>query len=375
MSVTNLPNLSSLAYLKISNCTLHFIFEGVGHKARMEKVMLPGAIIAGASEALEYVETSRHIFLDLSYSSLQSFSFLHSMNVLTDLNLSESALTDESIEHIAYIGTNKRYLNLSNTKVSSDGIGTLPEHVPNLETLLLSGTPVDDMAVPYISMMPSLKVINLSRTNVKGLIHQEGDSPHDAPSFSALKNLSHLEKLELEEINIKDAALFPLMNLDKLIYLSLQSVSLTDASLYRVSSASKLIHLGVRDAVLTDGGLDSFIPPPAMEVLDIRGSWLLTKDVLLRFCHKHPRVEVRHELVEALDKRNFHYSSPSRLTMRTSQHKHKQSKLSMSPHRPDDIFLDQRLKYTREESLALQFSSAAFSTSTHHQGNRDSNVT
>ncbi|PIN21006.1 hypothetical protein CDL12_06302 [Handroanthus impetiginosus] len=368
-SVTNLPNLSSLAYLNMSNCTIRSLFEGVGHKARMKEVMLSGAAITDVSEAFRYVETSRLHFLDLSYSSHQSFSFLRSMNALTDLNLSDSALTDESVEHIACIGTNIRYLNLSNTKVSSDGIGALFGHVPNLKTLLLSGTPIDDTAVSYISMMPSLKVINLSRTNVKGLIHQEGDSPHDVSSFSALKNLSHLEKLELEEVNITDAALFPLMNLDKLIYLSLRSVSLTDASLYHISSAPKLIHLGVRDAVLTDGGLDSFIPPPAMEILDIRGCWLLTKDVILRFCHNHPQVDVRHELAEALDKRNFHYSSPSRGTMRTSQQKHKQGKLSVSPHRSDDIFLDQRLRYTREELLALQFSSAAFSTSTHYQGN------
>ncbi|KAI3468614.1 hypothetical protein Pfo_025277 [Paulownia fortunei] len=360
-TVTNLPNLSSLAYLNMSNCTIHSLFEGEGQKACLEKVILSGAAITNVSEAFQYFETSRLCFVDVSNSSLQSFGFLCSMKAMTDLNLSDSALVDNSVKHIAYIGANLRYLNLCNTKVSSDGIGTLSGYVPNLETLLLSGTPINDTAVSYISMMPSLRVINLSSTNVKGLLHQEGNFP-EVPSFSALESLSHLERLDLEEIHFMDAALCPLTNLGRLSYLSLRSVSLTNASLYLVSSAAKLIYLGVRDAVLTDTGLYGFIPPPALEVLDLRGCWLLTKDVLLHFCNKHPRIEVRHELVETLDKRNFHYASPSRGTVRTLEGKHKQGKLSMSPLRSDEIFLDQRLKYSREELLALQFSSIAFST-------------
>ncbi|KAL0329958.1 UNVERIFIED_CONTAM: hypothetical protein Sradi_4982500 [Sesamum radiatum] len=176
-------------------------------------------------------------------------SFLRSMNALTNLNLSDSAVVDNSVEHIAYIGANLRYLNLSSTKVTSEGIGALAGHVPNLEIVLLSGTPIDDTAVSYISVMPSLKAINLSKTNVKGLIHQESDVSDDVPTFAALQNLSHLERLDLEEIHIKDAALHPLTNLGRLSYLSLRSVSLTDASLYHVSSAPKLVYLGIRDAV------------------------------------------------------------------------------------------------------------------------------
>ncbi|KAK6137283.1 hypothetical protein DH2020_028975 [Rehmannia glutinosa] len=377
-NVTNLPNLSSLACLNMSNCTIHSLFEGGGQKVCLEKVILSGATITDVSEVFQYVEASKLCLLDISNSSIQSFSFLCSMSAMIDLNLSDSALDDNSVEHIARIGANLKYLNLCNTKVSSDGIGALAGHVPNLETLLLSGTSIDDKAVPYFSMMPSLKVINLSSTNVKGfenltssdvstisgLIHKEGNVLNEVPSFSVLESLSHLERLDLEEMHIKDTALCPLTKMAKLSYLSLQNVSLTDASLHLISSATKLKHLGVRDAVLTDGGLNSFIPPPALEVLDLRGCWLLTKDVLLHFGHKHPQIELRHEFVETIDKRNFHYSSPSRVTMkRTLQSKQKQGKLSMSPcHRSDEIFLDQRLKYSREELLALQFSSTAFST-------------
>ncbi|KAK6137292.1 hypothetical protein DH2020_028964 [Rehmannia glutinosa] len=256
-NVTNLPNLSSLACLNMSNCTIHSLFEGGGQKVCLEKVILSGATITDVSEVFQYVEASKLCLLDISNSSIQSFSFLCSMSAMIDLNLSDSALDDNSVEHIARIGANLKYLNLCNTKVSSDGIGALAGHVPNLETLLLSGTSIDDKA--------------------------EGNVLNEVPSFSVLESLSHLERLDLEEMHIKDTALCPLTKMAKLSYLSLQNVSLTDASLHLISSATKLKHLGVRDAVLTDGGLNSFIPPPALEVLDLRGCWLLTKDVLLHF--------------------------------------------------------------------------------------------
>ncbi|KAL3635691.1 hypothetical protein CASFOL_020238 [Castilleja foliolosa] len=359
--VTNLPDLCSLACINMSNCTIHSLFEGEGQKVCLEKVILSGASVADVSEALKYVETSKLCLLDISKSSIQSFSFLCSMNALTDLNLSDCALVDDSVEHIARVGSKLRYLNLSNTKVSSNGIGILAGHVPNLETLLLSGTPVDDKAILYISMMPWLKVINLSKTKVKGLIRQEDENLDDVPSFSALETLSQFERLDLEMLQIKDTAIFPIPKLSNLSYLSLQSASLTDLSLHQFSSSGKLTHLGVRDSVLTDGGIVSFVPPPTLEVLDLRGCWLLTQGVLLHFCNKYPHIELRHELV------NIDYSSPLRANMRrTSQSKHKRqskSKPYVSPVSLDETFLDQRLKYSREELLAMQFSSMTCSTS------------
>lgn len=175
-----------------------------------------------------------------------------------------------------------------------------------------------------------------------------GDATDEIPSFSALESLSHLESLALEELNIKDVSLSPLTKISGLCYLSLQSVSLTDESLYHISSASKLIHLSFRDAVVTDAGLDGFTPPAAMEILDLRGCWLLSKDVLLHFCQKHPQLEVRHEFLEALDRRNLKISSPSRLSTMSSKGKKKQGRLSMSPPlRSDQFFLGELSQTSR----------------------------
>ena len=78
-------------------------------------------------------------------------------------------VSDDSVEMIACVGGNLRSLNLGGTRVSSAGLGILAGHVPNLEILSLSQTPVDDTAISFISMMPSLKVVDLSNTNIKGI--------------------------------------------------------------------------------------------------------------------------------------------------------------------------------------------------------------
>lgn len=166
--VTSLPTLPSLAYLNMSNCIVNSVFEAEGDKVMLERFILSGATISDGSEVFLYVEASRLALLNLSNSSLHSFGFLTCMNAITELDLSGCCVGDDSVEYIACIGASLRYLNLSNTKVSSAGVGTLAGHAPNLETLLLSYTVIDDNAISYISTMPLLKFISLSGTKVKG---------------------------------------------------------------------------------------------------------------------------------------------------------------------------------------------------------------
>ncbi|KAM7491482.1 hypothetical protein LguiA_034403 [Lonicera macranthoides] len=349
--VTKVPNLPSLTFLNMSNCTIHSLFEGLGNKACLSKFIMAGASFIDISQAFLHVNTNFLYFLDVSNSSINRLGFLPNMNAMAHLDISGTSVEDDSVEMIAFIGANLRFLNLNNTRVSSVGVGILAGHVPNLETLLLSSTRIDDLAMSYIGMMPSLKVINLSSTNVRGLIQQIGDRKDLIPSLTALQNLSYLERLDMEETKVSDAALEPLPNFQALSYLSLRNGFLTDESLYRLSSIRKLIVLSIQDAVLTNGGLDSLNPPPTLEVLDLRGCWLITEDILSSFCHKHPQIEVKHELVSSLksDQDGSKYSSPTRVTSANSQRKQNQSK---------HFIVDERLKYDREELLALQFSSS-----------------
>lgn len=330
--VTKLPNISSLECLNLSNCTIDSILEGNENKAPLAKISLASTTFINEREAFLYIETSLLSFLDVSNSSLSRFCFLTQMKALEHLDLSSSMIGDDSVEMVACVGANLRNLNLSNTRFSSAGVGILAGHLPNLEILSLSGTQIDDYAISYMSMMPSLKFIDISNTDIKGFIQQVGAETDLVLSLTALQNLNHLESLNLEQTQVSDATLFPLSTFKELIHLSLRNASLTDISLHQLSSLSKLTNLSIRDAVLTNSGLGSFKPPRSLKLLDLHGGWLLTEDAILQFCKMHPRIEVWHELsvICPSDQIGSNGPSPSRTSLRASLVKQKQDPMPVS---------------------------------------------
>ncbi|WOH14885.1 hypothetical protein DCAR_0934413 [Daucus carota subsp. sativus] len=359
--VSKLPVLSSVECLNMSNCTTHSIFEGHGDKVWLRKLILTGATIEDISEALTYVDTSSLSLLDVSNSSLQEFCFLSCLVALEYLDLSSCPFIDEFVQIITYIGAKLKFLNLSNTRVTSAGVSVLVGRVPKLETILLSNTPTDDFAISHLSAMPSLKVINLTGTNVKGQIQQLGFGQDAVQSLAELQNLSCLEMLYLENTQLRDASLSPISKLHELNHLHLGG-PLTDISLCLFSSIQNLIHLSLHDAVLTGPGLNSFKPPSNLKVLDLSGCWLLTKDDLLLFCRRYPLIELKHELYHFVPSEQSisKHLSPSGVATKTGPSKKKERTLLVSPTMlKKDEFIDQRLKYSREELLALQHSSVS----------------
>ncbi|XVF53063.1 hypothetical protein PTKIN_Ptkin05aG0069400 [Pterospermum kingtungense] len=353
-NVTIFPNLSSLECLNMSNCTINSILQSEGDKASLVKLIFAGATFMNEADVFSCIEKSFLSLLDVSNSSLNQFYFLAGMKMLEHLNLSSSIMGDDSVELIVCIGANLKNLNLSGTRVSSAGIGILAGHVPKLGFLCLSHTAIDDVALSYISLMPSLKVIDLSNTNIKGFIHQPGTESHIYSTLTALQNLSYLESLNLEHTLVRDQDLYPLSNCKELSHLSLKCASLTDATLHHLSSLPKLTNLRVCEAVLTNSGLDAFTPPATLRVLDLMGCWLLTEDAVSSFLRKYPQVEIRHEVIRNLstEQKNIsHHPSLSQQSTKTYRGNKKQEKLPIC-----QFFADQRLKYSREELLALQFS-------------------
>ncbi|XP_074322867.1 uncharacterized protein LOC141659831 isoform X2 [Apium graveolens] len=357
--VSKLPILSSIVFLNMSNCITHSIFEGHGDKVHLRELILTGATIVNVLKAFSYVDTSSLTLLDVSNSSLQEFNFLSCLVALEHLDLSSCPISDDLIQIIAHIGAKLRFLNLSNTKVSSAGVSVLVGRVPKLETILLANTPIDDLAISHLSAMPSLKVINLSGTNIKGQIQQLGSGRDTVPSLAELQNLSCLEMLYMENTQLRDGSLNPISNLHKLNHLYLGG-PLTDMSLCRFSSIESLTHLSLHDAVFTGQGLKSFKPPSYLKVLDLSGCWLLTKDDLFLFSQRNPQIELKHELYHFVPSEQSisKYLSTSGVPTKTGQSKKKERKLVLLPEMlKKDDFIDQRLKYSREELLALQASS------------------
>lgn len=153
-------------------------------------------------------------------------------------------------------------------------------------------------------------------------------------SLTALQNLKQLERLNLENTQVRDEALYPLSSFQELRYFSLRSSSVADISLYYLSSVSKLTNLSICDGVLTNYALDIFKPPETLKLIDLRGCWLLTEDSILSFRRNYPHIEVRHELVTVLafEQNGLHHSSPSQLTSRTKKTARQKEQISVSPY-------------------------------------------
>ncbi|XP_050377535.1 receptor-like protein 53 [Argentina anserina] len=368
-SVTKLPNWLSMECLNMSHCTINSLLEGDSGKAPLLKLILSGATFGEEIADFHYIETTLLTFLDLSKSTIQDFSFLSHLTALVHLDLSSTVIGDDSLELIACIGVNLKYLNLKKTKVSSAGVGILSGHVPNLEVFSISHTSVDDVTISYIGMMPSVKDVDLSNTNIKGVIYQAEPVTEPDPepeselelesdsvlSLSALQGLRHLQRLNLADTQVTDAALYPLTSFPELSHLSLKSASLTDFSFNYVSSISKLKSVCIYDGVLTNSGLNSFKPPASLRMMDLRGCWLLTEDAITSFSKTHPQIELWHDLVHiSRSDQTFSNTTPfPRSTLKTSRVK-KHESIPML-----ECFLDQRLKYSREELLSMQFSSVS----------------
>lgn len=168
-NVTVLPYLPSLRVLNMSNCTVHSIFDG-DHRTSipLTKFLVSGSTLTDIDESFSYIEASSLTFLDMSGCSVSNFSFLEKLKRLEHLDLRSTKIVDNTIELVANIGVSLRDLNLSHANLTSYGVSALAGAVMNIESLSLGHTGIDDSALSYIGMMPSLRMVDLSHTHIKG---------------------------------------------------------------------------------------------------------------------------------------------------------------------------------------------------------------
>jgi len=90
------------------------------------------------------------------------------MQKLSILDLRATGLTDGLMLKFREFGKSLRWIDLSYTKVGSEGVSAIAGHVPNVEQLSLSHTLVDDNVFTYLIHFPLLQSLNLSGSKVKG---------------------------------------------------------------------------------------------------------------------------------------------------------------------------------------------------------------
>ncbi|KAJ0263400.1 Leucine-rich repeat [Hirschfeldia incana] len=355
-SVTQAPNIPHLECLLMNKCTVVSISSPHSNSvlASLKKLVLSGATFSAETEVFSFTSKSSITHLDVSKTSIHDFSFLETMTKLEHLDLSSTAFGDDSVEFVLCVGDTLRNLNVSCTKITYAGVEILSGHVPRLETFSLSQTYIDDLSILCISTrMPCIKSLDLSRTSIRGFIQQQSPQEEEEakPSLAALKSLTSLTTLSLEHPHLSDIALSPLSSLTGLTHLSLKSKSLTDSTLHHLSSLPNLVSLGFQDAVLTNLGLEKFKPPSSLRTLDLKGCWLLTEAAVTGLCKKHPHIKVMHEFAlesASLDQK----SSPPQSVLKVGRRRRNQSPETSAT--VSRSFIDQRVKYKREDLFALQ---------------------
>ncbi|EOA18339.1 hypothetical protein CARUB_v10006858mg [Capsella rubella] len=352
-SVTQTLNIPHLECLHMNKCDIVSISKTHSSPlASLKKLVLSGATFSAETESFSFTNQSSITYLDVSNTPLRKFSFLATMINLEHLDLSSTAFGDDSVEFVACVGESLRILNVSYTKITSVGVGNLAGHVPQLNTLSLSQTSVDDLSILLIStMMPCIKTLDLSMTRIQGFMQRQTQQAE--PSFAALQSLTSLEILSLEHAYLSDTALSPLSSLTGLTHLSLKSTYLTDFTLHHLSSLPNLVSLGVQDAVLTDNGLEKFSPPSRLRTLDLKGCWLLSKEAITALCKRYPHIKVRHDFADDSSSLEQNQLLPRSSPLEKSGRRRNNQRPESSVAVPRN-FVDQRLKYNREELVALQ---------------------
>ncbi|CAL4910851.1 unnamed protein product [Urochloa decumbens] len=349
-SINRLTVPPTMQCLNMSKCKIHSIsYEDSEVPVALENFIVSEAEFGNIDQVFSGIKAGSLLYLDMTSCDLRNLSFIEKMENLEHLDLSSNRITDDTIEHIAKVGTNLKYLSLKGTGITSQALCVLAGTVPNLTSLSLSHTHIGDSALAYISMMPLLRTIDLSHTSIKGFGHTEGEA-NKMLSLSAFEHLKYLESLNIEDTPLSAEVIPPLGSFAALKYLYLKSDFLSDPALHALSAASNLIHLGFCGNILSSSGLLQFVPPAKLCVLDLSGCWILTGDAVSTFCKRHPMIEVRHELMQEL--------KVNRPQVKARQSQHAKAKVVNSfvgPSRlPDIRFVDERIKYNKEEMMELQ---------------------
>lgn len=168
-AVTVIPQMSVLVSLNLCNCAVESIFgEGVMSDSPLTELFLSGADV-NLKDAISCHNTRNLHLLNLASSRVNDLDALSYMQKLSNLDLRATGFTDGLMLKFREIGKSLRWIDLSYTKVGSEGVAAIAGHVPNVEQLSLSHTLVDDNVFTYLIHFPSLQSLNLSGSKVKGI--------------------------------------------------------------------------------------------------------------------------------------------------------------------------------------------------------------
>jgi len=179
---------------------------------------------------------------------------LAELTSLREAALSRTGLTDASLGAL-HGPPSLRILDLSYTRVRGPGLQCL-QWLPNLRALLLNGTGVTDSALGYLGYTPDLEALEMGDTKVT-----------DA-GLAAIRPLEGLRRLVLDDTPVSDSGMHHIGHLHSLEQLAVSHTKVGDAGLHVLRHLSRLTMLSMREAGdISDDGLVSLATLGALEQL------------------------------------------------------------------------------------------------------------
>jgi hypothetical protein len=225
------------------------------------------------------------------------------------------AVTDRGLAHLA--GLHKlQAVSLVGTKITDQGMRFLAG-MNSLRWLSLSGTQVSDVGLVYLKNLKNLEVLSLegTQTTGKGLAHIQGltrlrhlrlagatpgpargpyglkylaamrnlryldaaDIPVTDQDLLALRNMAHLQTLNLGYSEISDRGLENLENLAELKDLNLEECDITNAGLKHLRRLQNLERLDLSRTSVDDKGLEHLRNLKTLKELVVEGTEVTEK--------------------------------------------------------------------------------------------------
>jgi hypothetical protein len=164
------------------------------------------------------------------------------------LHLIDTSVTDKGLLHLKTF-RNLRSLSLASyapawvkakqsSPITDAGMAHL--EVRNLVNLNLHGLPITDAGLKSLPVMPYLRMLQLSETQVQG------------PGLSRLASLGNLANLDLSSSAVTDEGLSHITGASQLVVLTLDGLPLTSAGLKHVLALPQLRYLAIRGHMVED---------------------------------------------------------------------------------------------------------------------------
>lgn len=214
-----------------------------------------------------------------------SFAQFSSTNESGSKAEKRDAVGDELLDQAAKIDS-LRWLALTGTNISDQGIARLSSSPLRLERLWLSQTPITDAALSDLASCPTLTHLAVEGTatsdaglrrltQLPNLQSLSLGSPYfTSAGLRAVGQMVSLRELYLDRLPVDDQVLTAVRSLPQLTTLSIRASSVTDHGLRQLSQLTKLRELNLDGTQVAGAAFDAGISPASLEVLSLHGTQL-----------------------------------------------------------------------------------------------------